>query len=242
MAEAYLSDVFGSIQGEGMYVGVPALFLRFAGCNLACNYCDTPASRTRPAAFAVHNAAAVDKIANPAGCKEIARIVAQRFGAYRLAVFTGGEPLLQPSAVGSLGRELKAKGLRIHLETNGTLPEAFREVRDMLDFVAMDIKLPSTQGGRTLGDLHALFLKALEKGRGAVKVVIPGGVPDDEVLDAIALAADVNPSLPVFLQPVFTGARPEVDGDRLLHLLTEASRRLDDVRISVQVHKILGIK
>lgn len=242
MAVAYLNEVFGSVQGEGMGAGVPALFLRFAGCNLACNYCDTPAARTRPPAFSVHSDTAVDQIGNPIECGDLARIVEQRFGGQRLAVFTGGEPLLQPSAVRCLGEGLKAIGLKIHLETNGTLPEALREVRDVLDFVAMDIKLPSTQGDRDFGDLHRLFLGVLEDGRAAVKVVVPGKAPDREVLDAVRLVADVNRRLPVFLQPVFIGAQSQVEGGRLLHLLTEASRSLDDVRISVQVHKILGIK
>jgi 7-carboxy-7-deazaguanine synthase len=242
MAVAHLSEIFGSIQGEGMYAGRPALFLRFAGCNLACSYCDTPDARTCPPACAIREGDAGDEVANPVGCADIARLVGERFSDYRLAVLTGGEPLLQPSAVRSLGEDLKARGLEIHLETNGTLPEALREVRDTLDFVCMDIKLPSTQGGTDLGDLHARFLGGLEDGCGAVKVVVPGEVPDAEVLDAMRLIADVNRKIPVFLQPVFIGARCQVEGARLLHLLAEAARLLDDVRISVQIHKILGIR
>ena len=43
--QSYLSEVFSSIQGEGLYVGDRHLFVRFAGCNLNCQYCDTPDSR-----------------------------------------------------------------------------------------------------------------------------------------------------------------------------------------------------
>ena len=241
MPVAYLSEVFGSVQGEGMGAGVPAVFLRFAGCNLACDYCDTPAARTRPRAFSMQSETAFDRVGNPIECSDLIRVIEQRFRSQRLVVFTGGEPLLQPSAVRCMGEGLKAGGLKIHLETNGTLPEALREVRDTVDFVGMDIKLPSTQGGRDFGDLHRVFLQALEDGRAAVKVVVPGGSSDREVLDAVRLIADVNHTLPVFLQPVFVGAQPQVEGGRLLRLLAEASRWLDDVRISVQIHKILGI-
>jgi hypothetical protein len=52
----------------------------------------------------------------------------------------------------------------------------------------------------------------------------------------------VDPGLPVLLQPVFVGAKPELEGERLLALLAGASRLVTDARISVQMHKILGIR
>ena len=113
MAVAYLSEVFASIQGEGMDAGAPAAFLRFAGCNLACSYCDTPAARTRPDAFSVHGEAGSAEVGNPIECSELIDIVARKFGCGRLAVLTGGEPLLQMSALGSVITGLKGKGFRI---------------------------------------------------------------------------------------------------------------------------------
>lgn len=242
MAVAYLAEVFGSIQGEGMDAGTPALFIRFAGCNLACSYCDTPGARTRPEAFSVHAGKAVRKTVNPVECGELLRMLGHEAGHRKLAVITGGEPLLQATALAEIARGLKAEGFKTCLETNGTLAPAMREVRDLVDFVSMDIKLPAGQEGRDLSDEHREFLEALSPGRSAVKIVIPGQAPDAEVRAAFRLVAGADPAFPVFLQPVFKGKKPEVDGGRLLRLQGEASDLLDDVRLSVQMHKVLGIR
>jgi organic radical activating enzyme len=242
MAVAYLAEVFGSIQGEGMDAGVPAIFLRFAGCNLSCTYCDTPEARTRPDAFSIDDGRGTRKVANPVDCSELVDLVADDLGCRRLAVLTGGEPLLQPAALPPLARGLKGRGMRTYLETNGTLPEALLEVRDVVDFVSMDIKLPAGLDGRDFSREHRKFLAATRDGHSAVKIVIPGEASDAEVLAAVGLVADSKPAIPVFLQPVFGCAGPEVPGERLLRLQQEASSLLQDVRLSVQIHKILGIR
>ncbi len=225
-----------------MDAGTRAVFLRFAGCNLACSYCDTPAAGTRLDAFPVQGDAGRTEIGNPVECSELIDIVARGFECRGLAVLTGGEPLLQISALSHVINGLKEKGFRTYLETNGTLPEAMREVRATVDFVSMDIKLPAGQKGRDLSREHRRFLEAIEEGRGAVKIVIPGEASEGEVLAAVRLVADVRPALPVFLQPVFRRAKPEVVGERLLHLQRAALTLLRDVRISVQMHKILGMR
>jgi organic radical activating enzyme len=242
MAEAYLSEIFGSIQGEGKGAGRPAVFLRFAGCNLGCSYCDTPDARTRTSSFTVNGDGEPTTLSNPVTCRSLIKIVARGFGDYRLAVLTGGEPLLQVAALGYIARDLKGMGMNTYLETNGTLPQAMREVADVTDFVSMDIKLPSAQGGRDLSREHKKFLQVIKGGHAAVKIVIPAGTSDSEVLSAIGLVAETDPSIPVFLQPVFTRERAEVSGERLLRLQREALSQLRDVRVSVQMHKVLGIR
>ena len=242
MAVAYLSEVFGSIQGEGMDAGIATLFLRFAGCNLACSYCDTPHARARSESFPVHSETGTRALANPVDCRELVEIVARDFDGYGLAALTGGEPLLQVAALRSIIPDLKGRGIRTCLETNGTLPEAMREIEGIIDFVSMDIKLPSGQEGRDLSREHKEFLSVIKDRHAAVKVVIPADASDDEVLAALRLVAGTGPDLPVFLQPVFIGEKPEVTGERLLQLQKKASTLLRDVRISVQMHKILGIR
>lgn len=242
MAVAYLSEVFSSIQGEGMDAGAPAVFLRFAGCNLACSYCDTPAAGTPPDAFPVHGDRGTTEIGNPIECSELIDIVAREFGFRGLAVLTGGEPLLQISALSRVITGLREEGFSTYLETNGTLAEAMREVRAIVDFVSMDIKLPAGQEGRDLSREHRKFLEVIEEGRGAVKIVIPGEASDVEVLAAVRLVAGAGPAFPVFLQPVFREEKPDVTGERLLHLQRAALALVEDVRISVQIHKILGMR
>jgi hypothetical protein len=116
------------------------------------------------------------------------------------------------------------------------------EVEALTDFVSMDIKLPSGQGERDLSREPKEFLQVIKDSHAAVKIVIPGDATDREVLDAVGLVAECGPALPVFLQPVFRLMRPEVQGERLLHLQKEACLLVRDVRLSVQIHKILGIR
>lgn len=105
-----VSELFESIQGEGPSSGIPALFLRLAGCNLRCTWCDTPYSwdferfeRAREV-----TSRSVRAIAAEVACST-----------HRLLVLTGGEPLLQQENLGALLPALPS-ALRIEVETNGT--------------------------------------------------------------------------------------------------------------------------
>lgn len=99
-----INEIFYSLQGEGHFTGVPSIFIRFAGCNLKCPFCDT---RHEPyEEMSMQDI--IDRIKGFAG---------------RHVVFTGGEPSLQLTA--DICRQLKDLGYDIQVETNGTheLPE-----------------------------------------------------------------------------------------------------------------------
>ena len=118
-----VKEAFLTLQGEGVQAGRRAVFLRFAGCNLwsgreadraeaACNFCDTDFVGTDGAGggkFA-EAAALADHVASIWGEGEDARLV----------VATGGEPMLQLDA--ALLDALHARGFRVAMESNGTLP------------------------------------------------------------------------------------------------------------------------
>jgi organic radical activating enzyme len=242
MRDAHISEIFGSIQGEGLYAGSPAVFVIFGGCNLSCSYCDTQYARTRSDDAYVYAGGERDDLKNPVPNDRIASVLRERFDTYAAVVLTGGEPLVQASSAGDLAGRLRMAGFAVHLETNGSLPEALREMREVIDFVCMDYKLPSTQEGRGLESEHRDFLEALRGIEAAVKIVVTEQVPSEEVERAAGLIAGVNRHLPVLLQPAFSGSRPDVSMPKLLELRSVLSRNLSDVRISVQLHKILGIK
>ena len=103
-----LHSVFPTIQGEGPYTGQRAVFVRLAGCTLACKFCDTEYTRGR-------RLQSVDQI-----CTAVLEAVgdADKFG--YLVVLTGGEPLRQP--VGPLIKTLLAEGYRVQIESNGAVP------------------------------------------------------------------------------------------------------------------------
>jgi len=276
MADAYLSEIFSSIQGEGPNVGRRALFIRFGGCNLSCGYCDTEYARERTPSFKIfcgpgasgETAGAQSEVAglasgeaaggaageesggaprerdvpNPVDCGEVLRMIDEIPDLPDAVVLTGGEPLVQEEALGRLAGELRMRGCSVHLETNGTLPASLESVKPVVDFVSMDIKIPSMLGGVDLSEEHAGFLEAMEGMEGCVKIVVSESVSDREIDRAADLIAGVNPALPVFLQPVFTASGPGIGAARLAGLQERLATRLCTVRVSVQIHKILGVR
>ena len=100
-----IAELFYSIQGEGALVGVPSVFVRTSGCNLRCEWCDTPYTSWRPEGTDW----------------TLDRIVAEvRSHAARHVVVTGGEPMIAPEIVALTGR-LREAGLHITIETAGTV-------------------------------------------------------------------------------------------------------------------------
>jgi 7-carboxy-7-deazaguanine synthase len=116
-----LSEIFYSVQGEGHHAGRPAIFVRAAGCNLACDFCDTDFSlkmRMTP--------------------EETLAAIAEYPARY--VVLTGGEPTRQPEGLRALTRLLQARGYEVALETNGTSLDTLG-----VDWVTVSPKL--SQGG-----------------------------------------------------------------------------------------------
>lgn len=98
-----LAEIFYSIQGEGTWSGTPAVFVRLAGCNLACDFCDTD--------YSIKSFAAVDQV-----------VAAVRVAGKDcpMVVLTGGEPFAQTEAA-ALIEALRRDGRRVHVESNGTI-------------------------------------------------------------------------------------------------------------------------
>ena len=98
-----LAEIFYSVQGEGTWTGTPAVFVRLAGCNLSCRFCDTD--------YALKFFASVEEV--------VARVRAEG-GDCEMVILTGGEPLAQAETP-ALIAALIADGRRVHIESNGTL-------------------------------------------------------------------------------------------------------------------------
>ncbi|MBA3975071.1 MAG: radical SAM protein [Candidatus Solibacter sp.] len=101
-----ISEVFASIQGEGILAGVPSLFIRTSGCNLRCHWCDTPYTSWAPEGEEWAIGRIVEWVQGQTG--------------YRHAVLTGGEPMIQPE-LPDLARRLGDLGFHITVETAGTV-------------------------------------------------------------------------------------------------------------------------
>lgn len=105
-------EIFSSVQGEGVSAGLPSTFVRLAICNLRCTWCDTAYTwdwtRYRREEQVTERTPG-----------EVAAAIAAR--APRNVVITGGEPLIQRRTLAPLAVELRDRGYRIEVETNGTI-------------------------------------------------------------------------------------------------------------------------
>jgi organic radical activating enzyme len=256
-------EVFASYQGEGRFVGEPQVFVRLWGCPLRCRWCDTPGSWLLPAEPAARIARA-DRTGSAAARREdgwatpfqaATWIAAAEPGAPRTVSVTGGEPLLWPGFVRELKTYLGPR--RVHLETAGAHPAALAEVRDAVDHVSLDLKLPEDldspvplAGARERVPESAAEwagvrreMLALVRGRDACgKLILAGGRPAEAFAPILDDVAAFAPALPLVVQPVtpVNGVRAPATAE-ITALVELARERALDVRVLPQVHRQLGI-
>jgi len=138
-----ICEMFTSIQGESSYAGQPCTFIRLAGCNLRCSYCDTQY------AFDEGYETDIDTI-----------LAYVKKAGLPLVEITGGEPLLQSQGLQVLTGSLLDNGYRVLLETNGSL--SIREL-DMRLVIILDLKTPGS-GMAEKNDFRNLeYLKASDE-------------------------------------------------------------------------------
>lgn len=215
-----IQDIFFSFQGEGILIGYPQLFIRFAGCNLICEYCD---ENTGGDFQDLSIDAVLDKV-TPFYKKKPHSIV-----------LTGGEPLLQVASIRELIPHFKKWPL--FLETNGTLPDHLAEVMDAITYFSVDYKIGYEKE-------FIDFLSLLrDKENVCVKIVL---LRDFNILDVQRLGkivASINKSIPIILQPVTPIRKithPPTWQD-ILRGYQAVSNLVDTVRVIPQAHKMMGI-
>ncbi len=238
----WVHEIFASIQGEGIYCGQRQTFVRLAGCNLDCNYCDTTAARKpNPPTCAIELVAGSNSIThvdNPISAAQVANYCREL--QRNVVTITGGEPLVQADFLEALLGELKAAGLLVHLETNGTMFRELGGVIGRVDVVAMDMKLSSAAGCGELWDEHSRFLEIASGAEVFVKVVVSADTSLDEIRRCGNIISFIDRHIPLVIQPV-TGANSPT-GELLLKLQDAASEILADARVIPQCHKALGLR
>lgn len=245
-ASADMVECFSSIQGEGVLVGLRQAFLRLSGCNLNCSFCDTPGMTNVPEACLLELTPGrrdFFSVPNPVSCDRILSLIESWTlgwpGSHHSISVTGGEPLLHGAFLAEWLPELR-KLLPIHLETNGTLPDALAPLVPHLDYVGMDIKLPSASGCEGLWGEHERFLKIASKRKVYVKVVVDQSTQEWEIERACAMIAKVDRAIPLILQPMTLpdGSIPS-SPLRMLEF-QEIASGLREVRVIPQTHKFMG--
>lgn len=127
-----VNEIFYSLQGEGLWAGTAAIFIRLSGCNLRCPFCDTD--------FKEYKEMEAQDIV-----RQIKEDTLGMAPMPSLCVITGGEPTLQLK--NDLIDALHDIGMQINLETNGTHP-----VPEMVDFVTVSPKSPFVDGAKVVVD------------------------------------------------------------------------------------------
>lgn len=247
--QAYVNEIFLSAQGEGVLVGERQIFVRFAGCNIRCPWCDTPdalvAKDSPLARFEVAPGSGEFKTAlNPlpvaAVLVEVQRL-ARDHGPVRWVALTGGEPLLWRDFLAALLPALRRSGPQVYLETNSHYPDTLRAIIPWVDYVSADIKVPFADYDIPR-EQYLEFLSLVPRGDLQVKVVVTADCPDEDVVEAARIAARVDREAAFVLQPVTPqGEVREAPSPRkLLDLQRRCLEHLERVRVIPQTHKIYG--
>jgi len=202
----------------------------FGGCNVACDYCDTPESIPAGSGQTWTLGEVLERLERLLPSREKVKIVS----------LTGGEPLLQVRFLEELIPELRRRGHQIYLETNGTLPRALERIVEGCDWIAMDLK-PESAIGRDMWEAHRWFLEAGGK-KIFVKMVLTGATSEEELRRAVNLIAGVRRETPFVLQPATPwGSAKSIPLARLASWWELATRQLPDARILPQIHRLWGI-
>jgi 7-carboxy-7-deazaguanine synthase len=207
-----IKEIFGTLQGEGAQAGSPAVFLRFAGCNLGydvCPWCDTDWVKADLKLSADETTEAVDKTA----LETFGRV-----GDGILLVVTGGEPSLQWDS--TLAHALRARGYRVAMESNGSQPIDL----ELVDWLTVSPKQPHF----------------VQKQGNELKVVFTGTAAEGiaATVDAVAALAAGTSFDHYFLQPVDL---PD-NGPNFAETIAAVMDLGPPWQLSVQTHKVAGLK
>jgi 7-carboxy-7-deazaguanine synthase len=201
-----IAEVFSSAQGEGLRQGEPTIFVRLSGCNLRCPFCDTKYAWTGGAMRARDSVVA-----------EVRKIRLD-FPAPWVCL-TGGEPLLQD--ISGLVRDLKKEGLRVQVETNGTIDRLLP-----VDWYTISPK-----------PKDYFYQPRFRKAAKEVKLVASRELTYEVVQ---RLRKEFPQETPVILQPE---SNRQASASRAMRILEQGLREgLSNVRLSCQLHKVLKLK
>jgi 7-carboxy-7-deazaguanine synthase len=209
--QLYISEIFHSIQGESTYAGLPCWFIRLAGCNLNCSYCDTKYALSRIDAKKMKISEIINSV-NDSNCK--------------LVEITGGEPLMQPE-VNLLAEELIKNKFKVLIETNGTFP-INQLPYDVIKI--LDCKCPSS------GESKNMLFENFEyiSNKDEVKFVISDKIDYDYAVNIIDKYLLHSKTENILFSPVYT--EKHKFAAQLVQWMIDDNIQ---VRINMQLHKIL---
>lgn len=208
-------EIFGSIDGEGKRTGQLATFIRLAGCNLRCVYCDTSYS---------FDTSKAEEMSLEDILKEVDRI------GYHNVTLTGGEPLINKEGAMLLIKSLCEKGYQVNIETNGSIDLTdFISGRDLNNwdvFFTVDYK---TKYSLMNDKMNVDSFSCLNIKKDIVKCVVASREDMEDALKYLDNLGKFN----IWFSPVFGKIKPV----ELVDYIKEKNRQ--DITVQVQLHKII---
>jgi len=209
-----VAEKFTSINGEGKCAGQLAVFIRFQGCNLDCGYCDTKWANKKQAVYEAMTEEDIYTYIKNTGIKNV--------------TLTGGEPLLQRGIEALIKKLSGDRGLRVEIETNGSICiKEYQEIENPPEFT-MDYKLPDSGMTQFMCLDNFSYLKKKD----TVKFVA-GGKSDLETAKQVIEKYSLTEKCNVYLSPVFGKINPA----EIVEFMLE--NRMNKVNLQLQMHKFI---
>lgn len=205
---------FVSINGEGRRSGQLAIFIRFAGCNLNCSYCDTLWANEKDVSYELISSKDIYDYIKSQKIKNV--------------TLTGGEPLMQKGIVELLKVLSKDKELYVEIETNGSvLLDEFLDIENSPSFT-MDYKLPSSnmENKMALDNFRYLTNKDTVK-------FVSGSIEDLEKAKEIIKKYNLVNTTNIYISPVFG----KINLDTIVEFMK--NNKMNEVNLQLQLHKII---
>lgn len=248
-ATANLVEVFSAIQGEGLNVGTRQIFIRFGGCDLRCQFCDSAHTWETDSHCRIEKTPGkrdFETYSNPVESEQLLSWIAQQEQnhLHDSISLTGGEPLLHARFLQQFLPNLKrTMALPIYLETGGHRPQPLSWIVEYLDAIGMDMKLPSVSG-ETRWEAHAEFLRrCFPHTEVFVKLIVSDQTLEEDLAQAKQLIATVSAEIPVILQPVTPLPEAGIfspQPEQILGWQDFLKQSLSCVRVIPQTHKMIG--
>ena len=238
LQEIRLSEIFTSIEGEGILFGTKTMFVRLAGCPLKCHWCDTPYALPMESGELYST-------------EQVKELISQSLQPNTYKVnFTGGEPLAQHEAVVELAKFVKNQGIKTYLESACFDAARFAKVLPEIDICKIEFKL--IDAGAVDEKNYATLLKnelecmrlAVESGKVTyIKIVVTNSSSLKEFRELVqgifglAKAGDIAGFI---IQPSHKIDEPTLD--RLFGFYDAVYPVYNEVRIVPQMHKAIGVR
>ncbi len=207
-------EKFISVNGEGPLSGQLAVFIRFAGCNLNCSYCDTGWANERDVAYELLTAENIYEYIRSTNIRNV--------------TLTGGEPLMQSGVDELLELLSKDKKLSVEIETNGSiLIDKFILTYNLPSFT-MDYKLPSSNMEHNMVIDNFKYLTKKD----TVKFVV-GSIEDLKKAKNIIDKYDLVEKTRIYISPVFE----KISMDKIVEFMQQ--NKMNGVNLQIQLHKII---